>query len=102
MRFARDDMKGPDRFAPKRPGSFVSALRSIAGPRRPKINFCEIFDAVRFSTFATISARTEVGTFSASAKQARRESGGNHVSRSSYSGSALEPFLRVPVSLWDR
>ncbi|HTF75814.1 MAG TPA: hypothetical protein VK620_16040, partial [Bradyrhizobium sp.] len=43
-------------FTQKRPRSFVSAPRSIAVAESAKARFCEIFDVVRFSTFATLSA----------------------------------------------
>src|SRR5882672_5560600 len=45
------------RFIQNRSWVSVVALKSDATARSPKINFREIFWVVRFSTFATISAR---------------------------------------------
>ena len=46
--------EGPHRFAPNDQGTSYRRYGVLQRPRRLKINFCEIFDVVRFSTFATI------------------------------------------------
>ena len=50
-------LEGPYRFIPKRPPTFVLASEGIAAARVSKIGFREIFGGIRFSTFATISAK---------------------------------------------
>jgi hypothetical protein len=58
MRFTRGEVGGLYRFIQNRSRVSVVALKSDATARSPKINFREIFWVVRFSTFATISARS--------------------------------------------
>jgi hypothetical protein len=56
--------EGPHPFIPKRPPTFVLAPESLATAGASKNRFREILRVVRFSTFATISARnghTECG-----------------------------------------
>jgi hypothetical protein len=50
--------EGPYRFTQNRSRISVVALKSDAAAEKSKMNFREIFTVVRFSTFATISART--------------------------------------------
>jgi hypothetical protein len=56
MRFVRRDVR--DHIAYQKNGHGASCQRYRASQRRSrlKINFCEIFGVVRFSTFATLSA----------------------------------------------
>ena len=56
MHFARGDV-GTKSFHPKMTMGLPSGAESDA-LRLPKVNFREIFGADRFSTFATVSART--------------------------------------------
>jgi hypothetical protein len=58
MRFMRDDVR--DHVASKKNDHGASYRRYEASQpwRRPKINFCEIFDVVRFSTFSTLSVKS--------------------------------------------
>ena len=56
MRFARGEMQGPHRLHQNDQGASYRRYGVLQWPRRPKINFCETFDVVRFSTFATISS----------------------------------------------
>jgi hypothetical protein len=56
MRFARGDMRDHIVSHQNDRGASYRRYGVLQWPRRPKINFCEIFDVVRFSTFATISA----------------------------------------------
>jgi hypothetical protein len=58
MRFARGDMRDHIVSHQNDLGASYRRYGVLQWPRRPKINFCEIFDVVRFSTFATISARS--------------------------------------------
>ena len=52
MRFARGDFVSHQNDR----GASYRRYGVLQWPRRLKINFCEIFDVGRFSTFATISA----------------------------------------------
>jgi hypothetical protein len=73
MRFARGDMRDHIVSHQNDQGALHRRYGVLQWPRRPKINFCEIFDVVRFSTFATISARNGHGhRIFASAKSQRR------------------------------
>ena len=58
MRFMRGDVR--DHVASQKNDHGTPYRRYDASQpwRRPKINFCEIFDVVRFSTFSTLSAQT--------------------------------------------
>src|ERR1019366_1508171 len=47
----------PCRFSESRSLTFVSALKVIAAIELAKNRFCEIFGIVRFSIFATVSAK---------------------------------------------
>jgi hypothetical protein len=58
MRSARDDVRGPHRFAQKRPPTIGSALQIISAAETSGINFGEILGVVRFSTFSTVSAQS--------------------------------------------
>jgi hypothetical protein len=58
MRFARGDMRDHIVSHQNDQGASYRRYGVLQWPRRLKINFCEIFDVVRFSTFATISARS--------------------------------------------
>ena len=55
MRLARADMRDHIVSYKNDHGASYAALRSIAMASWLKINFCEIFGVVQFSTFATIS-----------------------------------------------
>jgi len=55
MRFARGDMRDHIVSHQNDQGASYRRYGVLQWPRRLKINFCEIFDVVRFSTFATIS-----------------------------------------------
>ena len=50
--------RGPYRFIQNRSRTSVVALKSDAAAEKSKIDFREIFRVVRFSTFATISAKS--------------------------------------------
>jgi len=63
MRFARGDMRDHIVSHQNDQGASYRRYGVLQWPRRLKINFCEIFDVVRFSTFATIS--TQSGHFCA-------------------------------------
>jgi hypothetical protein len=56
MRFARDDMRDHIVSHKNDHGASYRRYGVLPWRSRLKINFCEIFDAVRFSTFATLSA----------------------------------------------
>jgi len=58
MRFVRNDVR--DHVVSQKNDHGLSYWRYAASQRRtcPKINICEIFGVVRFSTFATISAQS--------------------------------------------
>jgi hypothetical protein len=58
MRFARGDMKDHIVSHKNDHGASYRRYEVLPWRSRPKINFCEIFDVVRFSTFATLSATT--------------------------------------------
>jgi hypothetical protein len=53
MHFARGDMRDHIVSHQNDQGASYRRYGVLQWPRRPKINFCEIFDVVRFSTFAT-------------------------------------------------
>ena len=57
MRFACDDMRDHI-VSHKNDGASYRCYGVLPWWSRLKINFCEIFGVVRFSTFATLSART--------------------------------------------
>ena len=61
MRFARGDMRDHIVSHQNDQGASYRRYGVLQWPRRPEINFCEILDVVRFSTFATISANTGLG-----------------------------------------
>ena len=65
MRFARGDVRDHIASHKNDHGPSYRRYRALQRQRRLKINFCEIFGVVRFSTFATLSARTGPPTMSA-------------------------------------
>jgi hypothetical protein len=58
MRSARDDVRGPHRFAKKDHRPSYRRYRAFQRQKRLRINFGEILGVVRFSTFSTLSARS--------------------------------------------
>jgi hypothetical protein len=64
MRFARGDLRGPHRLSQNRPRTSYRRYSALQRQGSPKINFREIFGVVRFSTFATVSARNGHGAMS--------------------------------------
>jgi hypothetical protein len=77
MRFARDDMRGPNHFTQKRPRSFVWALGRIAVVEPLKISFARFSASFKFSTFSTLSAPSRRSYFG----RPRRLSGGELIKR---------------------
>jgi hypothetical protein len=55
MRFARR-REGPHHFTQNNHGPLYRRYRASQRRSCPKINICEIFAVIRFSTFSTISA----------------------------------------------
>jgi hypothetical protein len=58
MRFLYRDVRGPYRFIQNRSRTSVAALKNDTAAEKP--NFGELFWVVRFSTFATESANSDI------------------------------------------
>jgi len=58
MRFARRDVRGHVASQKNDHGASYPRYRALQRRSRPNINVCEISGVVRFSTFATLSAKS--------------------------------------------